>query len=391
MSIPGFRFGAVEAGIKKRGGLDLGLILAEQPVVAAGVFTQNLVLAHPVVVAHERVQGGKARAVLVNSGNANCCAGPAGDAAVAATTEALAKAVGVGPELVLPASTGVIGQALPASRVVEALPALLESLSDDYDRFAESILTTDRFAKTAQVELETEGAAATLAVIAKGAGMIHPDLATGLPQATMLAFICTDAVVARADLEAALLQASQLTFNACTVDGDTSTNDTVLALASGKAGRATREQLTRAMETVCGDVARKMVLDGEGAEHAVDLIVSGLDTAGDARQAAFTMATSLLVKTALSGCDPNWGRLLAAAGRSGVRFDPKAARIWVEDVLIVQNASPEGPEAEARATEIMQRDRYTIRVELGPGPASFRYITSDLGHGYVDVNAGYRS
>ena len=182
-----------------------------------------------------------------------------------------------------------------------------------------------------------------------------------------------------------------MTFNACTVDGDTSTNDTVIAMASGRKGQATREALTAAMRTVCGEVARKMVLDGEGAEHAVDLTVSGLASDADARRVAHVVATSLLVKTAFSGCDPNWGRLLAAAGRSGVKFDPLRSRILVDDVLIAENSSPVGEEAEARATTIMRGEHFGVTLELGDGPGKFTYVTSDLGHGYVDVNASYRS
>ncbi|MCA9631029.1 MAG: bifunctional ornithine acetyltransferase/N-acetylglutamate synthase, partial [Myxococcales bacterium] len=231
--VPGFRFAGIDAGIKKRGGPDLALIACDGDAVAAGVFTQNIVRAAPVEVAHERVAAGVARAVLVNSGNANACTGDPGTRATLESSAAVAEALGVAPDRVLPCSTGVIGQVLPAERIVSRSAALVAALTPEADGFASAILTTDRFPKIVQCPVETSAGAATLLGIAKGAGMIHPDLDTGLPQATMLAYLLTDAKVDVGDLQAALLAASQLTFNACSVDGDTSTNDTVLALASG--------------------------------------------------------------------------------------------------------------------------------------------------------------
>ncbi len=391
-SVPGFRFAGISAGIKKRGGLDLALISCDADAAAAGVFTQNIVRAAPVELAHQRVQAGVARAVVVNSGNANACTGAPGTQAALDSSAAVAAALGVAPDLVLPCSTGVIGQVLPADRIANHADALVAALGADAADFARAIMTTDRFPKVVQCPVETSTGEATLLGIAKGAGMIHPDLDTGLPQATMLAYLLTDARVNAADLRGALLGASQVTFNACTVDGDTSTNDTVLALASGvHAGIATQASLRRAMEQVCGELARLMVRDGEGADHSVAITVSGLSSSEDARRAAYTVATSLLVKTALTGKDPNWGRLLAAAGRSGVRFDPNQASIHVGDVLICQHGMGLGADAEARATAIMKTESYGITLSLGSGPHAFTYTTCDLGHGYVDVNAGYRT
>ena len=391
--VAGFRFAGCAAGIKKRGGLDLGLIVAEEPVMAAGVYTRNLVRAAPVELMMERVAaGGRVQAVLVNSGNANACTGAAGMEAAVVSTRAVARALGVDEGLVVPASTGVIGALLPAERIVAAVPQLMSGLSaDGVEAFAEAICTTDRWPKVAVGSVRcADGSPANLVGIAKGAGMIHPDV--GLPHATMLAFVVTDAIVQHSELEQALGRAAELSFNACTVDGDTSTNDTVLALASGKSGRRAAEgALFEGLLEVCRELARQMVLDGEGAEHAVEIRVEGLESEAAARTVARTVATSLLVKTALFGKDANWGRLLAAAGRAGVAFDPERASISVAESLIFEAGAPLGAEAEAVATRGMAEKCYRIVMSLGSGPGSFTYLTSDLGHGYVDVNAGYRT
>ncbi len=390
-SVAGFRFAGIEAGIKKRGGLDLGLIACDSDATCAALFTQNLVRAAPVTLAYERARAGSARAVLVNSGNANACTGQPGMQAAIDSTAALAAALSVAEERVLPCSTGVIGQLLPSDKIAAHAGALVAALSEDAAAFAASILTTDRFAKVVQCPVEAPSGTATLLGIAKGAGMIHPDLDTGLPQATMLAFLVTDAKISAADLRAALLDAGQATFNACSVDGDTSTNDSVIALASGKGAAVSRAAMNQALHQVCAELARLMVRDGEGAEHAVAITVTGLHSHADARQIAEVVAGSLLVKTALTGKDPNWGRLLAAAGRAGVRFDPSQAQIHVGDVLICDRGMGLGSHAEAQAGAIMRTDSYGITLTLGDGAHAFTYTTSDLGHGYVDVNAGYRS
>jgi glutamate N-acetyltransferase/amino-acid N-acetyltransferase len=397
--VGGFRFSAAAAGIKKPGRLDVGLAVADAPAVAAGVFTRNLVRAAPVVVAARRVRSGFAQAILANSGCANACTGSAGLGAALSTTETVAHVLGIASELILPASTGVIGALLPAARINPHATELARSLSPDKgDDFAQAILTTDRWPK---VESVTVGPA-TLVGIAKGAGMIHPDvgllslseplMTSRPPHATLLVFLFTDLRVPRPELEVALVAATDKTFNACTVDGDTSTNDTVLALASGVSRhQASMGELTEALEAVCGKLARSMVLDGEGAEHAVDVRVRGLPTAQAARQVAQTVATSLLVKTALHGRDANWGRLLAAAGRAGVDFRPEKASISIAGVEIVRAGVSLGSGAEARAAQEMASPTYAVELVLGTGPGEFTYITSDLGHGYVDVNASYRS
>lgn len=403
-SMAGFRFSGCAAGIKKAGGLDLGLLVADEPVVAAGVFTRNLVRAAPVDVSIERLHLGRARAVLANSGNANACTGADGMAATLTSTRVAAGLLGLDAEQVLPASTGVIGAVLPGAKIEAALPSLVARLSPDgAEEFAQAICTTDRWHKLALGTVTTEGGPpAKLLGIVKGAGMIHPDVgpmsptpgsspAAGPLHATMLAFFVTDAKVDRAALQAALERAVELSFNACSVDGDTSTNDTVLAFASGLAGHASEAALFEGFLPVCRELAKQMVLDGEGAEHAVDIRVEGLADDAAARTVAKTVATSLLVKTALYGKDANWGRLLAAAGRAGVAFDPARASISVAGSCIFDKGTPLGSTAEAIATRGMAEPSYEIVMTLGTGPGSFTYLTCDLGHGYVDVNAGYRS
>jgi glutamate N-acetyltransferase/amino-acid N-acetyltransferase len=386
--VAGFRFGAVSAGIRKDGRIDLALAVCDRPAVTAALFTRNLVKAAPVLVAAERASSGLSRAVLANAGCANAVTGERGMRAVYETTHAVAKALGISPEEVLPASTGVIGAHLPVEKINAVTESLAQKLSPEgHADFAQAICTTDRWTKIA----ETEVGGARVLAIGKGAGMIHPDVG-GLPHATMLVFIFTDAVVEEPALARALSEACELTFNACSVDGDTSTNDTVVCMASGASGKSPSEDaLTTALTKVCDELARSMVADGEGAKHVAEIVVKGLASRQDAKAAAKTIATSMLVKTALFGEDANWGRLLAAAGRAGVAFDPRRAAIAVGGIPIVKDGAPIGSEAELRANEILKQPTYVIELTLGDGPGSFRYLTSDLGHSYVDVNAGYRS
>ena len=389
-TVPGFRFSAVSAGIRKDGRVDVALAEVAPGSSSAGVFTRNLVRAAPVLIAEQRLQRGGARAVLVNSGCANACTGEPGLVATRESTAAVAEALGIDPDTILPASTGVIGAVLPAERIRSKASELVAGLSPEgAEAFSRAILTTDRWPKAESTRIETSSGPATLLAIGKGAGMIHPDV--GPPQATMLVFLFTDATVDSAVLARALYQASDDTFNSCSVDGDTSTNDSVFAFASGRAGVATEQALEKAFFEVCDKLARSMVADGEGAEHAAEIWVTGLGSHDEARRAARTVAGSLLVKTALHGRDANWGRLLAAAGRSGVAFDPNVAGIRIGDVEIVRNGLAVGSDAEARAARILKEPAYRIEISLGSGPGRARYLTSDLGHGYVDVNADYRS
>jgi glutamate N-acetyltransferase/amino-acid N-acetyltransferase len=391
-TIAGFRFAAVSAGIRKDGRVDVALAVADRPAVVAGLFTRNLVRAAPVLLAEERVKSGLARAILVNAGCANACTGEAGLAAARETTEAVARALGIPVEEVLPASTGVIGQLLPVAKMNAKAKELAKSITPEgYEAFSQAICTTDRWVKVAEAKVESASEdQVSILGIAKGAGMIHPDV--GPPQATMLVFLFTDAVIKQEELQAALVQVADKTFNAASVDGDTSTNDSVIALASGASNiRLTAAQIAPALFTVCDKLARSMIADGEGANHVAEIRAVGLPNDADARKVAETMATSLLVKTALHGKDANWGRLLAAAGRSGVAFDVKLASIKIGDIEIVKNGLAVGEEAEKQAAEVLKGSSYKIEIGLGSGPGEFSYLTSDLGHGYVDVNADYRS
>jgi glutamate N-acetyltransferase / amino-acid N-acetyltransferase len=389
--IAGFRFAAVAAGIRKDGRIDTALAVADGPVAAAGVVTRNRVKAAPILIAAERLRARQLNAVLVNSGCANACTGEAGLAAARRATAAVARELGVPEAGVLPASTGVIGALLPAERIEARAAELVRALSPaGVDDFARAICTTDRWPKLAEAVIETPQGAARVLGIAKGAGMIHPDV--GPPHATMLVFLFTDARVSGPDLARALGPATDRTFNAVSVDGDTSTNDLVVALASGASGVTVgNAELEVALEKVSRELARSMVRDGEGAEHAVDIVVRGLANDAEARQVAKTIATSLLVKTAIFGHDANWGRLIAAAGRAGVAFDPNVANVSIAGIEIVRNGVALGGGLEAEAQERMQAESFTIELELGAGPGRFTYLTSDLGHSYVDVNAGYRS
>jgi glutamate N-acetyltransferase/amino-acid N-acetyltransferase len=383
--------------LKKNGQLDLALAVTDQGVSAAGVFTTNLVRAAPVDLAAERIARGKVRAILANSGCANACTGAAGQDAARETTSAVAKAIGSSAGEVLPASTGVIGVVLDKGKVIDRVPALVASLSEDAGPFAEAILTTDRSAKVVHAKGEISGRPFVVLGVAKGAGMIHPDMAPLVPHATMLAFLFTDAVAESGSLATSIASVADATFNESSVDGDTSTNDTLVVLASGRArtDAPTSGQVAPALEEamllVCDELAKKMVADGEGAEHMIELHVSGLASNDEARRIARTIATSPLVKTAFFGQDPNWGRLLGAAGRAGVVFDPSRARILVGGIAIVEQGLAKGADAEAAAHEVMARPSYRIDLVFGDGPGRARYLTCDLGIGYVRCNADYRS
>jgi glutamate N-acetyltransferase/amino-acid N-acetyltransferase len=393
--VPGFSFAAKACGLKKNGKLDVALAAADRDVAVGGVFTTNLVRAAPVVLAARRVAGGRARAVLANSGCANACTGAAGDEAALSSTASVAAAIGAPPDAVIPASTGVIGAVLPAERIQSQARALASALSTQgADDFAEAILTTDRGPKVATARGAIGGRGFVVLGMAKGAGMIHPAMAP--LHATMLAFLFTDATAGGPSLTRALARVSDATFNQITVDGDTSTNDTLVALASGlqSTDESTSEippALEEAFGLVCEKLARDMAADGEGAEHLVEIAVSGTATDDEARRIARTIATSSLVKTALFGQDANWGRILAAAGRAGVQFDPAAARIAIGGITIVERGLGLGTEQERAAKTILARPSYRIDVVVGGGDGKGRYLTCDLGIGYIRCNADYRT
>lgn len=393
ITVPGFRFGVAAAGIKAEGRLDLGVIAPDEPANIAGVFTRNRVQAAPVRVAKSRIRAGKASAVLVNSGNANACTGAPGLAAARATTAALADRLGVAACEVIPASTGVIGAPLPTERIVAAMGGLCGALSaEGAADFARAIMTTDQWPKIASTEIALGSGSGRGRVlgIAKGAGMIHPDMAT------TLVFVMTDIGADSKLLQQILRAAIDATFNAISVDGDTSTNDTALLLSSGRAGRvragsSDARQLSDAVTEVLGALGRSIVRDGEGAKHVARIEVTGVANDAHARRIARTIATSPLVKTALHGRDANWGRILAAAGRAGVAFQPEKAELRIGDEIIVRGGMPVGREAEERAAKILAAPEYTICLSLGRGKGRAHYLTSDLGPDYIAVNANYRS
>jgi glutamate N-acetyltransferase / amino-acid N-acetyltransferase len=393
-TVAGFRFAAVSAQIRKDGRIDVGLAAADRPCPVAARYTRNLVRAAPVMLCASRTQNKVAQALLVNSGCANACTGDAGLAAARATTAAVAEHLGIAAELVLPASTGVIGKLLPSDQIVTRATKLVSALAADTSAdFAQAICTTDKFIKVAQASVAS---GATVLGIAKGAGMIQPEVGClspdGLPHATMLVFLFTDAVANAQTLDEALATAVALSFNSMSVDGDTSTNDTVIAMASGASGyAATHQQLSAAFTHVCEQLAEAMVRDGEGTSHVAELWVRGVADDERARKIARTVANSLLVKTAMCGQDPNWGRWLAAAGRAGVAFEPGSAEIRIGGVTVAKNGMAVGGDAEQQARSFMRTPRYTVELLLGSGPGKARFLMCDLTHEYVNVNADYRS
>ena len=395
--VAGFEAAALAAGIRSDGREDLALIAAREPVAAAGVFTRNRLVAAPVVVSRRHLATGRVQAVLINSGCANAATGQAGMEACLDTCRQAAQALDCRPEEVLPCSTGVIGQLLPAEKITARLPELVERLAPEgLPQAAQAIRTTDAFVKMSRAECELSGRPVRVVGLAKGAGMIRPDMAT------MLAFVLTDAAVAPAALDQVLRAAVEQSLNRITVDGDTSTNDTTLLLASGRAGNPPLEPghpelgpLTEAVTAVCRHLGAMIVADGEGAEHLVRVVISGAPDQDTARALCYAIAHSPLCKTAFAGCDPNWGRLLSTTGaeaaRRGAAFDPDKTRLWIGEALIAQGAAWCGPEAEKLAAEVMRRPRYQVRLDLGLGGAYFWVLTSDLGHEYVTINADYRT
>ena len=393
MIVPGFKFAATAAAIKKPGVLDLALMVADTPAAAAGVFTKNRVKAAPVLISQARLRKGLAQAILVNAGNANACNGPRGLETARATSREAAKLLHIPERLVLPSSTGVIGAPLPGDRITQALPQLVAGLHPDgLGEAARAIMTTDTRPKAALVQGIIGGKQFTLAGIAKGSGMIHPDMAT------LLVFIFTDAAATPQVLKTLLRQALPTSFNRITVDGDTSTNDTILLLASGLAGNGVISQagammsaLGEAVNRVMYDLARQVVADGEGARHVYRIEVEGAATPAEAKKAALTVALSPLVKTAMAGEDVNWGRIMAALGRSGAGFDPERVNIAFGPHPVVQNGRGLGPKAEAAAQQVIKSGPFTVTIHLNHGAYADYYETCDLTEDYIRINADYRS
>ena len=389
--VQGFKASAVKAGLKKDKGLDLALIFSERETAVAGVFTTNKVVAAPVILTREHIKSGRARAIIANAGNANACTGKAGFNDARRTAELVADRLGIGADEVLVASTGVIGQPLNVDRIAEALPALVERLSPDgIPTAARAIMTTDSFPKISHFEGHAGGRPYRILGVAKGAGMIMPNMAT------MLCFIVSDIRIDSNDLNGVLSSSVETTFNRITVDGDTSTNDTVLVMANGMAGNtalteADSKGFAQGLETVMGELAQMIVRDGEGATKVIHMEIKGARSASDALKAARTVGNSSLVKTACYGQDPNWGRIMAALGRADIVMDEEKVDIWVNDILIVSAGLGKGQEAEKKAAEIMIQKEYTITIDLHQGDFEDRIITCDLTHEYVSINASYRT
>ncbi|MBI1983172.1 MAG: bifunctional glutamate N-acetyltransferase/amino-acid acetyltransferase ArgJ [Acidobacteria bacterium] len=391
----GFRAATVAAGIKKvKGALDLAMIVSDAAETSgAGLFTTNRAAAAPVLVSrhHLAASRGIVRAVVVNSGNANACTGQAGLLTAEGTARAAAKLLDVPPEQVLVASTGVIGVPFELELITDRLPALHEALSvENAEAVTQAIMTTDTFPKSCVLRTEIGGTAVHVAGIAKGAGMIHPRMAT------MLSFITTDAVIGPRMLQNTLRTAVEVSFNRITVDGDTSTNDTVVAMASGasgitiRPGNDSRSWFLAGLIELCQTLAQMIARDGEGAKKLVTIEVRGARKPSDAELIARAIANSPLVKTAIAGNDPNWGRIICAAGYSGGNFDPTRVDISVNDFALCRQGLDAGFD-EAAAKKQFDRKELTLTLDLHQGSASARLWTCDLTHDYITINASYRT
>lgn len=397
----GFRFAATTAGLKPSGRPDFALIVADEGATAAAMYTANRITAAPLTVdkANMAATGGRVRVVAINAGNANCSAGQAGIDAGYATCNAAAIEFGCTPEEVFPSSTGIIGVPLPAEKLITALPrikAALGSESDHFQQVAQAILTTDLVEKTAFARLSIEGKEVRIAAVGKGSGMIHPRLVPGLgsaaPHATMLVYILTDAEIEPAILQQMLFSAVDVSFNRISVDGDTSTNDTVLLLASGASGvpvDADHREFAAALNQVATSLARQIVADGEGVKHVVELQILGAASDADALKVAKYIAHSPLVKTAWAGSDPNWGRLMAAIGNSGAEIDPDRIDIWFGELRICRDGGRAAELDQAAAHAYLQQSEFSIRIELNQGDGTCTFWTTDLTAEYVRINADY--
>lgn len=389
----GFWAGTAACGLKKKGGDDLAIIFSERPAVAAAVFTQNLVVAAPVLVSREHLRHKTHRVIVVNSGGANACTGEEGLKDARQMAQLVAEYFNCDEQEVFVASTGVIGHRLNMAKVESGVREATAKLSRQSGwNVAEAMMTTDTCPKRASRRIKLSGKTVTIAGVAKGSGMIHPNMAT------LLSFVTTDAAISKSALSAALKRAVNLSFNRVSVDGDTSTNDTLAALANGaaenepitKAAGADFESFTKSLTDVCRDLAIQVARDGEGARKLVTIRIRRAPSERDAEKIAVTIATSPLVKTAIAGADANWGRILAASGRSGAKFDVSKVEIKIGNLVVARNGR--GLQfSEERALEILNRDEVTITVDLHQGEADVTEWTCDMTEGYIRINADYRS
>ncbi len=395
MKVKGFTAAAVQAGIRYQDRLDLGLIYSEVPAVTVGMFTTNTVQAAPVILGKKRLLlHGKAQAVLVNSGNANACTGKQGMEVALHTSSLVADALDIAENMVQVASTGVIGEQLDLAPFTNEIPGIASSLKEDgFDDLALAMMTTDTVPKTSSACVEINGVEVNILGVAKGSGMIMPDMAT------MLCFVVTDARIPFSALNEIVQSGVEQSFNLITVDGDTSTNDTVLVMANGAANNPWLDEenqdgvinFTEALHKIFKDLALQIVSDGEGTTKVVTIRVVGARTQGEAMNGAQTIANSALVKTAFFGEDANWGRIIAALGRSGCQFQPDQISIAFDDVIMVENGMGCGQEAEEKASQVLQQKKFTVSVNLRDGSESAEVFTTDLTYDYVKINADYRS
>jgi len=391
--VKGFLFSGISAGIKKDGSKDLGLIYSEVPAQVAGLFTTNTVKAAPVQLDMKRIKRGLCQALIVNSGNANACTGNQGLRDARRVCSLLAKCLGIDDQLVFVSSTGVIGTPFPFNKIKEGIPKLIEALSPNgLMHTVESIMTTDTFPKVEVATCRIKRKQVKLCGMVKGAGMIRPNLAT------MLSFLATDANIKARLLKRMLERVAEFSYNRITVDGETSTNDTVLLLANGKVDHPSLNRMDRdgqifqsMLLEVCQNLAKSLVKDGEGATKFIEILIRGAGDREDAKKAAYAVAHSPLVKTAFFGEDANWGRILCALGHSGVEINPNRIDVFFDKVPIVKNGMGTGLRLEERASQILKKKSFKVTIDLNQGRSQFSLFTTDLSIDYVKINASYRS
>ena len=388
---PGFKAAGITAGLKKKDRKDIGLICSDVPANAAGVFTRNRVKAAPVILDEERIKKGVCQAIIVNSGNANCCTGERGIQDAETMAALTASELGISEDLVLVSSTGVIGEPMPMEKIEYAVPRLVKSLQPEgFPDLARSIMTTDTVPKMVLGQGVVDGKRFTVVGVAKGAGMIRPNMAT------MLCFLCTDVGATPEILKKTLVKGVNRSFNRITIDGDTSTNDMVLMMANGLSGAVLQrddhiDAFQKILDTILLDLAKQLVRDGEGVTKLVEIIIRGAASDADAEIIADTVAHSPLVKTAFFGEDANWGRIVGAVGRAGVDVDPDKIDLYFDDVQMVKSGMGCGKTLEAEATRILKKPEFAVIIDLNQGPGIGSMITCDFSVEYVKINADYRS
>ncbi len=391
--VQGFLFSGISAWIKKDGKRDLGLIYSEAPAQVAGLFTTNAVKAAPVQLDRERIKRGLCQAIVVNSGNANACTGSQGLRDAKRISSLVGRRLKIDERLVFSSSTGVIGSPLPMKKIEQEIPKLVDRLSPDgWMKTVEAMMTTDTFPKVEVAACRIKGKQVKLCGMIKGAGMIRPNLAT------MLSFLVTDACIKAPLLQTMLEKTAETSYNRITVDGETSTNDTVLLLANGKAGhpylsRMDRdaEAFQRMLSKVCRSLAEGVVKDGEGATKLVEILIRGARSIEEAKQAAYAIAHSPLVKTAFFGEDANWGRILCALGYCGVAIDPNKIDLYFDNAPIVRKGVGAGFRLEQKAGQVLKKKSFKVTADLHQGKSQFSVLTTDLSLDYVKINASYRS